>query len=286
MFYKPNLKMESTAGSFRQQEAAAQGQAKPQYALKPTFSLRNRSIPKEEEPQQQPVQETLQMQFSKTASFQEKIPLKDRIQRSDEKKNTAGALYIPSKDEPVMKLKIDKNEEEQEKIPQQKQQEYEKEKEQTQKPQQKQQEQEVFDYKPSIGQQQKQRDGAVLGSKNAIENKLAVASEEKVREQLDILEQAMIVEDLDLVICPEGCGRQFKPDVLEKHQKVCKQVFQQKRQEFNSKQMRIVTQDQQKLQRQGQIKEKQLQKQSKGKPPEDPKWKKQSEELRQLAQKK
>lgn len=64
--------------------------------------------------------------------------------------------------------------------------------------------------------------------------------------------------------------------------KVCRQVFQQKRQEFNSKQMRIVSHDQQKLIRQGQIKEKQQMKQSKGKAPLDPSWKKQSEELRNL----
>lgn len=53
--YKPNLnlKMESTAGSFNKQESnpPPQGDAnirdpsKPVYASKPTFAVRNRSIP-------------------------------------------------------------------------------------------------------------------------------------------------------------------------------------------------------------------------------------------------
>ena len=42
-------------------------------------------------------------------------------------------------------------------------------------------------------------------------------------------------EDADLIECPEGCGRRFKEDVLDKHVKVCKKVFQSKRKEFNSK---------------------------------------------------
>ena len=43
------------------------------------------------------------------------------------------------------------------------------------------------------------------------------------------LEEAEPIEELELILCPEGCGRQFKSDVLEKLTKVCIQVFQQKR---------------------------------------------------------
>jgi hypothetical protein len=31
------------------------------------------------------------------------------------------------------------------------------------------------------------------------------------------------------VECSKGCGRQFNPDVIEKHEKVCEKVFQSKR---------------------------------------------------------
>jgi|JI61114C2RNA_FD_contig_61_2554284_length_1150_multi_2_in_0_out_0_2 hypothetical protein len=30
----------------------------------------------------------------------------------------------------------------------------------------------------------------------------------------------------ELVQCSEGCGRKFKEDVLEKHEKICRKVFQ------------------------------------------------------------
>ena len=53
----------------------------------------------------------------------------------------------------------------------------------------------------------------------------------------------MDVNDEDLEICPEGCGRSFVGHALERHIKVCKAVFQAKRKEFNSKNHRIVTQD-------------------------------------------
>jgi hypothetical protein len=32
-------------------------------------------------------------------------------------------------------------------------------------------------------------------------------------------------DDEDLIDCPEGCGRQFREEALEKHTKVCKKVF-------------------------------------------------------------
>lgn len=40
-------------------------------------------------------------------------------------------------------------------------------------------------------------------------------------------------EDIVLVKCPEGCGKTFRPDVVKKHAKICKKVFQKKRKAFN-----------------------------------------------------
>ncbi|CAD8136541.1 unnamed protein product [Paramecium octaurelia] len=274
MNYKPNLKMDSTSGSFKKQDQAlslgstqksdsSAINTKPNFASKPSFNIRNRST----QPGDQETQLTSSKdEFFKTGSFQEKVPLKDRIQRSDEKKNSAPlnqGLYLPGQEELFRKqIQVEKKEV---------QQTYEKKEVQQVKQTQ------SDSYMPSIGNQNK-REAALLGSKNPIENKLAVADQTKVQQQL---EEAEPIEDLELVLCPEGCGRQFKQDVLEKHTKVCKQVFQQKRQEFNSKQARIVSNDQQKLMRQGQIKEKQIQKKQ-GKAPLDPNWKKQSEELRNI----
>ncbi|CAD8142589.1 unnamed protein product [Paramecium octaurelia] len=275
MNYKPNLKMDSTSGSFKKQEQTSSLEStqkleynainiKPNFACKPVFNIRNSSPQLQE---QEPQLTNTKDDFSKTGSFQEKIPLKDRIQRSDEKKNTAPiskGLYLPGQEELFRKqIQVEKKE---------MQLQQEKKEVQSGKPVQAEQ------YMPSIGQQSNKREAALLGSKNPIENKLAIANQDRVLQQL---EEAEPIEDLELILCPEGCGRQFKQDALEKHVKVCKQVFQQKRQEFNSKQARVVTNDQQKLQRQGQIKEKQLQKKQ-GKAPLDPNWKKQSEELRNL----
>ena len=39
--------------------------------------------------------------------------------------------------------------------------------------------------------------------------------------------------------CPEGCGRSFKAETLEKHRKVCKKVFQTKRKQFDETAMRL-----------------------------------------------
>jgi hypothetical protein len=40
------------------------------------------------------------------------------------------------------------------------------------------------------------------------------------------------------VPCSKGCGRQFNPNVLSKHEKVCEKVFQSKRKAFNSAEFR------------------------------------------------
>jgi len=44
----------------------------------------------------------------------------------------------------------------------------------------------------------------------------------------------------ELIECREGCGRRFKPKALEKHEKVCRKVFQSKRKAFNTAEQRKV----------------------------------------------
>ena len=41
-------------------------------------------------------------------------------------------------------------------------------------------------------------------------------------------------EETELVECGEGCGRMFSTNVIEKHEKICKKVFQSKRKAFDS----------------------------------------------------
>ncbi|CAD8193454.1 unnamed protein product [Paramecium octaurelia] len=82
--------------------------------------------------------------------------------------------------------------------------------------------------------------------------------------------------------CPEGCGRRFKENALDKHIKVCKKVFQSKRKEFNSKAHRQVNQEQAKLEKQGLVKDKIIEKKKQMAQNGDPKWKKQSEAFRQM----
>ena len=42
----------------------------------------------------------------------------------------------------------------------------------------------------------------------------------------------------ELVLCSEGCGRKFNENALEKHEKICRKVFQQKRKVFNAAEFR------------------------------------------------
>ena len=41
-------------------------------------------------------------------------------------------------------------------------------------------------------------------------------------------------DEIELVECSKGCGRQFSTQVIDKHEKVCEKVFQSKRKAFNS----------------------------------------------------
>lgn len=55
---------------------------------------------------------------------------------------------------------------------------------------------------------------------------------QKIYEEMENLKQEEIYE------CQKGCGRSFKKSVLEKHEKICKKVFQKKRKKFNSSKQR------------------------------------------------
>ncbi|CAD8179699.1 unnamed protein product [Paramecium pentaurelia] len=100
-------------------------------------------------------------------------------------------------------------------------------------------------------------------------------------------------DDEDLIECPDGCGRKFKRSALQKHIKICKKVFQEKRKAFDTKEQRIINQDHAKLlQKQQQEEQIQQQQQQKKKQPQTkiddrpiqgqkkPKWKQQSEQFR------
>ena len=82
--------------------------------------------------------------------------------------------------------------------------------------------------------------------------------------------------------CPD-CGRNFIQSVLEKHVKICKKVFQSKRKSYNMKDKRMVDAEQKNMVKNAEMKERFEAKNNKKKMKAEPKWKKQSEELRAIA---
>ena len=80
--------------------------------------------------------------------------------------------------------------------------------------------------------------------------------------------------------CPD-CGRRFVQAVYNRHIKICKKVFQSKRKAFDTKKQRFRDEEQARLAKSGEYREKIELKKKKKK--NEPKWKKQSEELRQIA---
>lgn len=54
-----------------------------------------------------------------------------------------------------------------------------------------------------------------------------------------IKEAAMNDKNAELFECGAGCGRKFKAETLEKHEKICKKVFQTKRKQFDDTAMRL-----------------------------------------------
>jgi hypothetical protein len=90
--------------------------------------------------------------------------------------------------------------------------------------------------------------------------------------------------------CPD-CGRTFNCSVIDKHVKICKKVFQEKRKAFDSKASRVSDPEQAMLMRKGEMKEKRQAKQNNSNNninntvktgDNEPKWKKQSEEFRNI----
>ncbi|CAK94287.1 unnamed protein product (macronuclear) [Paramecium tetraurelia] len=61
----------------------------------------------------------------------------------------------------------------------------------------------------------------------------------KTRQQQKILKGELRFQD-KLYECTEGCGRSFNAYALERHSKICKKVFQQKRKVFNSSKQRVI----------------------------------------------
>ncbi|CAD8076277.1 unnamed protein product [Paramecium primaurelia] len=105
--------------------------------------------------------------------------------------------------------------------------------------------------------------------------------------QQPMLKGEQVVEE-KLYQCPEGCGRSFNAKALEKHSKICKKVFQQKRKVFNSQKQRLIEVEENGQNRGGAMKKqiqkqpiKQVQKQQQVKN-EKPKWKAQSEAFRAI----
>jgi len=79
--------------------------------------------------------------------------------------------------------------------------------------------------------------------------------------------------------CPEGCGRSFRKEALERHIKVCKKVFQTKRKEFEIQEKRMLNKEQKILAKKGERKmevQKNLNNKNKKK------WMKESEKFRKI----
>lgn len=91
------------------------------------------------------------------------------------------------------------------------------------------------------------------------------------------------LDEADLIECPEGCGRKFKEEALEKHVRVCKKVFQTKRKQFDSAAARK-TDEQLELEvmkpKKGGLNRRQPPPSTKQQQGGVPKWKQQSEALR------
>ena len=97
--------------------------------------------------------------------------------------------------------------------------------------------------------------------------------------------EEVIVQGEDQIECPEGCGRKFREDALEKHAAICKKVFQSKRKEYDTKKHRVTTKEQQMLAKKAERQEK-VQKNLKNKKPMSKAWKKDSDKLRDFIAKK
>jgi len=88
-------------------------------------------------------------------------------------------------------------------------------------------------------------------------------------------------EDMQLVKCPAGCGKSFRAEIVQRHAKICKKVFQQKRKAFNVAEQRQIDEIKE-MQAENKYKKKPTKQAEKPKAKEGaiPKWKMQSAMLR------
>ena len=97
--------------------------------------------------------------------------------------------------------------------------------------------------------------------------------------------EEVIVENEEMIECPEGCGRSFRQDALDKHVIACKKIFQTKRKEFETNKKRAVNAEQIAQQKKAERKEKMAM--PKGKNPAKGKsWKNESNNLQDFIKKK
>ena len=102
--------------------------------------------------------------------------------------------------------------------------------------------------------------------------------------------QEMEQDDGTRVEC-RSCGRKFKPEAVEKHEKICQKVFIQKRKAFNTKDQRKAD-GLEEIQREQQYSKPYGKKNQRKEPPKStskpggaiPKWKQQSLQFRQAMQ--
>ncbi|CAD8110402.1 unnamed protein product [Paramecium sonneborni] len=151
--------------------------------------------------------------------------------------------------------------------------------------QQQQKQQSLQDYVKATQKDQQQREQQQVKQQMS-QNK---RQEQAIKGRQQQQQRGEQVIEEKLYKCTEGCGRSFNAKALEKHSKVCKKVFQQKRKVFNSQKQRQIEQEEcvqmkgvgmkKQIQKQGM---KQGQKQQQQIKNDKPKWKAQSEAFRAI----
>jgi hypothetical protein len=109
-----------------------------------------------------------------------------------------------------------------------------------------------------------------------------VVGQKNITKNIDLEIDAEDAKFEDVFEC-QGCGRTFKRDALEKHKVACKKVFQTKRREFNTEEMRLVNEEQKLLAKKG---ERKMETQKNLGKKNDKEWKKKSEGLKKFLKKK
>lgn len=111
-----------------------------------------------------------------------------------------------------------------------------------------------------------------------------LVGQKQFEKNLDVELEAQNAELERIFECPEGCGRSFRKKALSKHTKICKKIFQTRRQEFKSDKTRMVNKEQKLMAKRG-ARKMELNKNLKGSKKKK-NWKKESSKLRQFIKKK